>query len=178
MGNRRQVHVRTARGWISLVASAMPVVTRLSLEVIFSCLTGPFLRHCDELVLTSATGKVSRTLPSRSHTEAGTERKRAQRACQQCHIHKTKCSGDLPACKRCTGAGLACEYLPAKRKFAAIPHNNLTQLPVKSEAAEPANHDSPRSRSQSEAPQPNVPVTSTGRVSSLDESDVEQLLAE
>ncbi|KAF7543117.1 hypothetical protein G7Z17_g11006 [Cylindrodendrum hubeiense] len=66
-------------------------------------------------------GKVSRTTPSHSHTEAGTARKRAQRACSQCHAHKTKCSGDLPRCQRCEAADLACEYTPAKRKFTSVP---------------------------------------------------------
>lgn len=64
---------------------------------------------------------VRRTTPSRSHTEAGTLRKRAQRACKQCHDHKTKCSGDLPRCKRCQANNLQCEYTPAKRRFASGP---------------------------------------------------------
>ncbi|KAM4057059.1 fungal zn(2)-Cys(6) binuclear cluster domain-containing protein [Hirsutella rhossiliensis] len=63
---------------------------------------------------------VSRTTPSHSHTEAGTLRKRAQRACSQCHSHKTKCSGDLPRCKRCEAANLPCEYTPAKRRFTNV----------------------------------------------------------
>ncbi|KAG6004288.1 hypothetical protein E4U21_001185 [Claviceps maximensis] len=63
---------------------------------------------------------IARTTPSHSHTEAGTLRKRAQRACSQCHAHKTKCSGDLPRCKRCESGGLACEYTPAKRRFTNI----------------------------------------------------------
>ncbi|KAH7023724.1 fungal transcriptional regulatory protein [Ilyonectria destructans] len=71
-------------------------------------------------------GKVSRTTPSQSHTEAGTVRKRAQRACSQCHSHKTKCSGDLPKCKRCEEGDLACEYTPAKRNFASVPINSTT----------------------------------------------------
>ncbi|KAF7543730.1 hypothetical protein G7046_g9942 [Stylonectria norvegica] len=73
-----------------------------------------------------ASGKVSRTTPSHIHTEAGTLRKRAQRACSQCHVHKTKCSGDLPRCKRCEAAGMNCEYTAAKRKFANVrfPTNN------------------------------------------------------
>lgn len=66
------------------------------------------------------TSKVSRTTPSHSHTEAGTLRKRAQRACSQCHSHKTKCSGDLPRCKRCEAANLPCEYTPAKRRFTNV----------------------------------------------------------
>ncbi|KAL7819295.1 hypothetical protein V8C44DRAFT_133522 [Trichoderma aethiopicum] len=61
--------------------------------------------------------RVSRTTPSHSHTEAGTLRKRAQRACSQCHAHKTKCSGDLPKCKRCESANLVCEYTPTRRRF-------------------------------------------------------------
>ncbi|KAG5951550.1 hypothetical protein E4U53_002837 [Claviceps sorghi] len=63
---------------------------------------------------------VARTTPSHSHTEAGTLRKRAQRACMQCHAHKTKCSGHLPRCKRCESSGLGCAYTPAKRKFTNI----------------------------------------------------------
>ncbi|KOS18762.1 putative transcriptional regulatory protein [Escovopsis weberi] len=63
---------------------------------------------------------LARTTPSHSHTEAGTLRKRAQRACSQCHTHKTKCSGDLPKCKRCETYRLACEYTPARRKFANV----------------------------------------------------------
>ncbi|KJZ72888.1 hypothetical protein HIM_07651 [Hirsutella minnesotensis 3608] len=67
---------------------------------------------------------VSRTTPSHSHTEAGTLRKRAQRACSQCHSHKTKCSGDLPRCKRCEAANLPCEYTPAKRRFTNVRFQN------------------------------------------------------
>ncbi|KAK7418856.1 hypothetical protein QQX98_003718 [Neonectria punicea] len=67
---------------------------------------------------------VSRTTPSNSHTEAGTIRKRAQRACSQCHAHKTKCSGDLPRCKRCEAGDLSCEYTPAKRKFTNVHFNS------------------------------------------------------
>ncbi|KAK1242145.1 hypothetical protein MKX07_000131, partial [Trichoderma sp. CBMAI-0711] len=54
------------------------------------------------------------------HTEAGTLRKRAQRACSQCHAHKTKCSGDLPKCKRCESANLVCEYTPTRRRFTNV----------------------------------------------------------
>ncbi|KAH6606763.1 Zn2Cys6 transcriptional regulator [Trichoderma cornu-damae] len=68
--------------------------------------------------------KVSRTTPSHSHTEAGTLRKRAQRACSQCHIHKTKCSGDLPKCKRCEAANLVCEYTPTRRRFTNVHFNS------------------------------------------------------
>ncbi|QUC19776.1 uncharacterized protein UV8b_04017 [Ustilaginoidea virens] len=67
---------------------------------------------------------ISRTTPSYSHTEAGTLRKRAQRACSQCHSHKTKCSGNLPRCKRCESGGLACEYTPAKRRFTNVRFRN------------------------------------------------------
>ncbi|OAQ89329.1 fungal transcriptional regulatory protein [Purpureocillium lilacinum] len=67
---------------------------------------------------------VSRTTPSHSHTEAGTLRKRAQRACSQCHSHKTKCSGDLPRCKRCEASNLNCEYTPAKRRFTNVRFQN------------------------------------------------------
>ncbi|KAI5465538.1 hypothetical protein BGZ63DRAFT_107242 [Mariannaea sp. PMI_226] len=80
-----------------------------------------------------ATGKVSRTTPSRSHTEAGTLRKRAQRACNQCHSQKTKCSGDLPRCRRCEASNLACEYSASKRKFTNL---QLTSSPSTSQAIE------------------------------------------
>lgn len=65
--------------------------------------------------------KVARITPNGTVTEAGTLRKRAQRACQQCHAHKTKCSGDLPRCARCQLNDLPCEYTPSKRKFANLP---------------------------------------------------------
>ncbi|OIW33995.1 hypothetical protein CONLIGDRAFT_204728 [Coniochaeta ligniaria NRRL 30616] len=128
--------------------------------------------------LTQSGGKVSRTLPSRSLTEAGTARKRAQRACHQCHVHKTKCSGDLPACKRCAGAGLACEYMPAKRKFATVPHSTVAQQSVRSEKEAAADDASEGSPSASEVPHSNAAVPSTERASSVDESDVEQLITE
>ncbi|KAK0762990.1 hypothetical protein N5P37_003973 [Trichoderma harzianum] len=67
--------------------------------------------------------RVSRTTPSHSHTEAGTLRKRAQSACSQCHTHKTKCSGDLPRCKRCEAANLVCEYTPTRRRFTNVRFN-------------------------------------------------------
>lgn len=66
-------------------------------------------------------GKVSRIVPSQVRTEAGTARKRAQRACTQCHRHKTKCTGEQPVCKRCAVNNLDCEYGPSKRKFSSAP---------------------------------------------------------
>jgi len=71
--------------------------------------------------------KVLRTTPSQSHTEAGTPRRRAQRACGECHLHKTKCSGDLPRCKRCRSNDLPCVYTAARRNFSITPaseHSN------------------------------------------------------
>ncbi|KAH8674045.1 hypothetical protein BX600DRAFT_509252 [Xylariales sp. PMI_506] len=65
--------------------------------------------------------KVARITPNGTVTEAGTLRKRAQRACAQCHMHKTKCSGDLPSCLRCQANSISCEYIPSKRKFANVP---------------------------------------------------------
>lgn len=78
---------------------------------------------------------VSRTTPSQSHTEAGTLRKRARRACRQCHAHKTKCSGDLPRCKRCEAGGIACEYAPTKRRFANAPVGHGMDLTIQSSGA-------------------------------------------
>ncbi|KYK60152.1 hypothetical protein DCS_01287 [Drechmeria coniospora] len=73
----------------------------------------------------------SMPIPCLSHTEAGTLRRRAQRACRECHSHKTKCSGDLPRCKRCELSNLSCEYTPAKRRFASL----RTQQSARSSAA-------------------------------------------
>ncbi|CAM1505433.1 Fc.00g110700.m01.CDS01 [Cosmosporella sp. VM-42] len=105
----------------------------------------PHYELLEFLKLTFPAGKVARTTPSHSHTEAGTVRKRAQRACSQCHAHKTKCSGDLPRCKRCEAGNLSCEYTPAKRKFANVRFNtsasqgeerqSSTQVSIKSEDA-------------------------------------------
>lgn len=81
---------------------------------------------------------MSRTTPSASHTEAGTLRKRAQRACSQCHSHKTKCSGDLPRCRRCEASNLVCEYTPTKRKFTNVRYsaaNGADGAPTPSETA-------------------------------------------
>ncbi|PHH76716.1 hypothetical protein CDD80_1313 [Ophiocordyceps camponoti-rufipedis] len=87
---------------------------------------------------------VSRTTPSHSHTEAGTLRKRAQRACSQCHSHKTKCSGDLPRCKRCEVANLNCEYTPAKRRFTNVRFQTSSSKPPDDSNA-PASGSSARS---------------------------------
>lgn len=83
--------------------------------------------------MASRTDKVSRTTPSASHTEAGTLRKRAQRACSQCHSHKTKCSGDLPRCRRCEASNLVCEYTPTKRKFTNVRYSATDDAPTPSE---------------------------------------------
>jgi hypothetical protein len=64
--------------------------------------------------------KIERSTPSRTHTEAGTPRKRTQKACRQCHSHKTKCSGDLPICKRCQTGGFNCDYASTKRRFSSL----------------------------------------------------------
>ncbi|KAF3770509.1 hypothetical protein M406DRAFT_66909 [Cryphonectria parasitica EP155] len=63
----------------------------------------------------------SRVTPTQDLTEAGTRRKRAQRACEACHSHKTKCSGEFPKCRRCLENGLNCEYKVSRRKFTAAP---------------------------------------------------------
>ncbi|KAI3397672.1 hypothetical protein diail_10441 [Diaporthe ilicicola] len=76
----------------------------------------------------SEQGKVSRVAPSRDRTEAGTVRKRAQKACTECHLHKTKCSGDLPRCKRCEANDLECEYVASRRKFSHAPSLAGTSL--------------------------------------------------
>ncbi|KAK8124825.1 uncharacterized protein PG998_000584 [Apiospora kogelbergensis] len=75
------------------------------------------------------TAKLARITPTGTVTEAGTIRKRAQRACANCHRHKAKCSGDLPACSRCRSASLTCEYAPSKRRFAnvATPSEQATE---------------------------------------------------
>lgn len=68
-----------------------------------------------------ARGLVSRVTPSQHVTEAGTPRKRAQRACTQCHAHETKCSGSMPTCARCAKLAIECVYRPSKRNFSSAP---------------------------------------------------------
>ncbi|KAK8090197.1 hypothetical protein PG997_005158, partial [Apiospora hydei] len=76
--------------------------------------------------------------------KAGTIRKRAQRACANCHRHKAKCSGDLPACSRCRSSSLTCEYAPSKRRFANVavspeqaePEMSSTSASVKQQSPE------------------------------------------
>ncbi|KAJ5653678.1 transcriptional regulator family: Fungal Specific TF [Penicillium lividum] len=52
-------------------------------------------------------------------------------ACQRCHAHKIKCSGDQP-CSKCCAVGVAdeCAYASRDRqvKFLTIPHSYLGQL--------------------------------------------------
>ncbi|TWU77358.1 hypothetical protein ED733_005696 [Metarhizium rileyi] len=106
---------------------------------------------------------VSRTTPSHSHTEAGTLRKRAQRACSQCHSHKTKCSGDLPRCKRCEAGGLPCEYTPAKRRFTNVRFqkaDNAAENPSNANPAAEANVSNSATVSRSESV--TSPASSTG----------------
>jgi len=68
--------------------------------------------------------------------------------------------------------------MPAKRRFATVPHNTVAQQSIKA-GKEPATDDaSPASPPASAVPHPNAAVPSTERASSLDESDVEQLIAE
>lgn len=119
------------------------------------------------------TESISRTIPSRSYTEAGTLRKRAQRACHQCHLHKTKCSGDLPQCKRCVSVGLACQYVPAKRKYSSIPH----QAAVKTEKeSEPSKVDV--QTQVRDDPSPSTATQDSDKASLSDESEVGHLMAE
>ncbi|KAK8041927.1 zinc finger transcription factor 1 [Apiospora rasikravindrae] len=88
--------------------------------------------------------KLARITPTGTVTEAGTIRKRAQRACANCHRHKAKCSGDLPACSRCRSSSLTCEYAPSKRRFAnmavppeqAEPEMSSTSTSVKQQSPE------------------------------------------
>ncbi|KKA26766.1 hypothetical protein TD95_001701 [Thielaviopsis punctulata] len=91
----------------------------------------------------SASQGSARTTPSRSHTEAGTVRKRAQRACTNCHVHKTKCSGDQPRCKRCEANNMKCEYVAAKRKFTSAPVNTSAQT---TQTAESSSNEDQNSR--------------------------------
>ncbi|TGO28064.1 hypothetical protein BPAE_0032g00060 [Botrytis paeoniae] len=48
-------------------------------------------------------------------TQAGTERKRARKACRICHSHKARCSGTTPNCRRCEQRGYICEYESTSR---------------------------------------------------------------
>ncbi|KAM0812662.1 hypothetical protein AB5N19_12653 [Seiridium cardinale] len=97
--------------------------------------------------------KVARITPNGTVTEAGTLRKRAQRACQQCHAHKTKCSGDLPRCARCQLNDLPCEYTPSKRKFANLPRQSSAATTPTPQAVTTSEEDSaPESRNDTQTP--------------------------
>ncbi|KAM0316417.1 hypothetical protein ACHAO8_003198 [Botrytis cinerea] len=48
-------------------------------------------------------------------TQAGTERKRARKACRICHSHKARCTGTTPNCRRCEQRGYICEYESTSR---------------------------------------------------------------
>ncbi|KAJ3538534.1 hypothetical protein NM208_g5870 [Fusarium decemcellulare] len=50
----------------------------------------------------------SRRIPARL------ERRRVRRACVACRDRKSKCSGSLPACDRCTRSGIECHYSDLK----------------------------------------------------------------
>ncbi len=98
----------------------------------------------------------ARTVPSRSHTEAGTLRKRAQRACRECHAHKCKCSGDLPRCKRCAALGLVCAYMPPKRKLVSAAPRAASK--GNSPAVTDESASSPGSASVTTAAHPHLPA--------------------
>ncbi|KAK8048439.1 zinc finger transcription factor 1 [Apiospora phragmitis] len=85
--------------------------------------------------------KLARITPTGTVTEAGTIRKRAQRA---------KCSGDLPACSRCRSSSLTCEYAPSKRRFA-----NVAAPP---EQTEPEMSSTPVSVKEQQSPERQSPV--------------------
>jgi hypothetical protein len=61
------------------------------------------------------TEALRRTTPTEKVTEAGTIRKRAQRACRHCRQRKVKCSGGTPQCTQCLRNRLGCEYPPIRR---------------------------------------------------------------
>ena len=46
----------------------------------------------------------------RDLTEAGLKRRRLYASCQSCRSCKTKCSGERPACARCSAKKIACMY--------------------------------------------------------------------
>ncbi|ROV98891.1 hypothetical protein VSDG_03826 [Cytospora chrysosperma] len=142
---------RNTRSWVhrglSIIAIVVVIVPSEQVRLAgiciwpvgYQCLSGPIYSYQAAAHrsssqrgmydLQAAQEKVSRIAPSRDRTEAGTVRKRAQRACRECHAHKTKCSGDLPRCKRCEANDLLCEYTPSKRKFTHAPgsHSALGQ---------------------------------------------------
>jgi hypothetical protein len=53
---------------------------------------------------------------SRGITEAGIKRTRLFESCKVCRHAKTKCSGDSPACLRCTEKNLPCVYEAGRRR--------------------------------------------------------------
>jgi hypothetical protein len=74
--------------------------------------------------------------------------------------------------------------MPAKRKFAAAPHQPLAQQSTKSEKDTKSEKEleaddaSPGSQSVSEVPHSTTAGPSTDRASSVDDSDVEHLVTE
>ncbi|KAF8077795.1 hypothetical protein FPV67DRAFT_13239 [Lyophyllum atratum] len=61
------------------------------------------------------TGPSQGVLPETEHlfrppTATPSERQRTVQACDKCRERKTKCSGEHPACQRCTTRGLICQY--------------------------------------------------------------------
>ncbi|PQE24313.1 Nitrate assimilation regulatory protein [Rutstroemia sp. NJR-2017a BVV2] len=62
-----------------------------------------------EIMPATTTPDIEFNSPDR-YTQAGTERKRARKACKICHSHKARCSGTIPNCRRCEQRGYVCEY--------------------------------------------------------------------
>ncbi|KAK7952568.1 uncharacterized protein PG986_008296 [Apiospora aurea] len=124
-----------------------------------------------------AQAKLARITPTGTVTEAGTIRKRAQRACANCHRHKAKCSGDLPACSRCRSSSLACEYAPSKRRFVNVavspeqaePEMSSTSASVKQQSPE---GQTPVNMEIAYAPSPDAQTTLLKRDIILQHMDV------
>ncbi|KAK7949754.1 hypothetical protein PG988_016393 [Apiospora saccharicola] len=123
--------------------------------------------------------KLARITPTGTVTEAGTIRKRAQRACANCHRHKAKCSGDLPACSRCRSSSLTCEYAPSKRRFANVavppesaePDVSTTSVSVK-EQQSPESQTPPATMEMTYDPAPDPQTTLLKRDIILQHMDV------
>lgn len=93
-------------------------------------------------------------------TEAGLARRRAASACDECHTHKSKCSGRKPRCGRCEQRGLSCTYRNRRSSTASgIAHERKLRAAVKS--SPPSSRTTPHANFNCRPPLP----CSTGAVS-------------
>ncbi|KAJ5987828.1 transcriptional regulator family: Fungal Specific TF [Penicillium waksmanii] len=78
--------------------------------------------------MTQSVGLKRRSLFEDEDEDNGRQQRRKFVACQRCHAHKIKCSGDLP-CSKCRAVGCAddCAYAPRDRQV-KVSENYLDQI--------------------------------------------------